>query len=98
MSGHTPGPWIVVGGFSVKAVNGRRSYPSATSVCSFIPYPHDGASNDEARANAALTAAAPDLLTALRELMTAFGGVTTHPQQAAWDVARAAIAKAEGRG
>lgn len=39
----------------------------------------------------------PELLEALKGLMEAFGGVENHAQQAKWDVAMAAIAKAEGR-
>lgn len=96
---HTPGPWrlAVVGGF-------RDGQPSASiwieageyySIASVIP-------QREVEANAHLLAAAPELLFALKMLLADIedyqrinhlGGADNHSQQ----MARAAIAKAEGR-
>ncbi len=58
----------------------------------------DGSSYDECEANANLIAAAPDLLAALEEWVTAFGPVEVPNTQGADLLAksRAAIAKAKG--
>jgi hypothetical protein len=48
-------------------------------------------------ANAALIAAAPDLLAALRELVAESENDFHHPNTGGFEIARAAIAKAEGK-
>ena len=94
---HTPGPWRVRGG--------------AASVYAFdivgpkgedIGYANqsDGADDPEVYpdgANARLMAAAPDLLAACRAFLAADPGEGYSPlEEAAIDLMRAAIAKAEG--
>jgi hypothetical protein len=85
MSKHTPGPWTgtLRGG---KAIPLRAHHCEALgfSVC-FVSDDRDGAPE----ANARLIAAAPDLLNALQHIAGSCEG-------RAAEVARAAIAKAEG--
>lgn len=81
MSAHTPGPW--------KVEKGRdRTHPYSVTGDEF----------DLARCvtvdDAALIAAAPDLLDALREVMSTYAATTMDAQVR--DRAIAAIAKAEG--
>jgi len=88
---HTPGPWLVTGGNATPCVNdltGRDvAWPSRRRG-----YP--------AMANARLIAAAPELLDALRDVVSYYvvriGGKVDTRRAAALDRARAAIAKAEG--
>ena len=87
MSKHTPGPWIADGDLILAADNWR--------VASCHRFPNN---DDTARpANARLIAAAPELLEALQAI------AGTDPVDSARDpqhlvaIARAAIAKAEGR-
>lgn len=101
MSKHTPGPWLSTG-TKVIAPHGRQSYPSAKAICSVIPYPRTHAAYTEARANAALIAAAPDALDALQSVVAFFDEsgdqVIRTTGNDAWKVvfneALAAIAKA----
>jgi hypothetical protein len=74
---HTPGPWMVTssdrphgaGRDDVLAVRGAHQGNGISSVLAEVTCDRPGAENrGEARANAALIAAAPDLLAALREL------------------------------
>ena len=96
---HTPGPWSIAPSFAGQWIKAGDSY-----IC---PLPdhieHEGkpcgsvASQDktqaEINANAALIAAAPELLAALRALTNCldYRGMDTHEM----DAARAAIFKAE---
>lgn len=90
MSKSTPGPWELLTDFAVWA-------PSENAlVCAC----HSGdrrlrdtreISQQEARANARLIAAAPELLEAIEELLNALPSATTHP---AIQKARAATKKA----
>jgi hypothetical protein len=72
--GHTPGPWLIVGGTMVYALmeNPEPSRGMPARINRFdcnvqgVFCPHD-----EKRANARLIAAAPDLLSALRDLLKA---------------------------
>lgn len=95
-SKHTPGPWEVM-----------RDHPQTTDIVYIRPSGHShpegeitilfGPIDDEQRANAALIAAAPDLLAALIRLVQAHCGhsaLVTDPEEA-WDKAEAAIAEAE---
>jgi len=84
VSAPTPGPWRAIGGKGchvIEAANG-------TSVAESF-----GRLDPENIANARLIAAAPDLLTSLRELVDS----PNAKQNAAWDRARLAIAKTEGK-
>lgn len=86
---HTPGPWTVSkSGVSVDAG------PTGPRIRQ-----ERGAPDEELRANASLIAAAPDLLAAVKALLiVAEHGEceAMHPDEAD-HMARAAIAKAEGR-
>lgn len=79
MSKHTEGPWEVRADWIV-GFNG-------TLHVATIPRAFDG---DYSEANAHLIAAAPDLLAALKEVVT-----ISDRKHDAWDRAKAAIAKAE---
>ncbi len=87
---HTPGPWYAVGGWV------EHGDDAVADIC--ICYPdamgqgHLGRSEDETRANAALIAAAPDLLKALKDIERQPGYGHMAQRRAAM-----AIAKAEGR-
>ena len=114
MSAHTPGPWAVrfsLSGYpyQIIAVNGDDKAPGKVGTCitrwASIMLP----SSAEARANACLIAAAPDLLAALRTALTQLellGGVRRkHPNEgqdeihaAVLETVDAAIAKALMRG
>lgn len=94
---HTPGPWSVRhqpyrDGFKF-AVCGEDFWPAAIFS--------DGRSNaGTAEANAALIAAAPEMLDALRGLVNCHTGAvwqTAEAQRRWWLAAAAAISKAEGR-
>lgn len=93
---HTPGPWTFddksgdAGGLVVWAANGDR----VARVCWFGDQSETPWATE---ANARLIAAAPDLLRALRELCRTELFLGDHPQRlAAFDAARAAVAKAAG--
>lgn len=90
MSGHTPGPWTVVG-----ASNDLRIVYSDGELRSHVADLHSMSLCDEhgsLRANAALIAAAPDMFDALRAIVDAFGD----RDSLLIDQAKAALAKAEG--
>ncbi|WP_077961682.1 hypothetical protein [Ensifer adhaerens] len=85
MSKHTPGPWMARyddrrDNYQIfgEGKDGMRPWLAITK-CESVPAQHE--------ANARLIAAAPDLLAALNGVMHLLDGE-------AWDVARAAIAKA----
>lgn len=108
MSKHTPGPWAVrrwswptqVEG-SIHQVISADSFPTAFVPAWDKPEPGEVEAGDEARANARLIAAAPELLEACKLIVSAFDALK--PASAARNeplqinAARAAIAKAEGR-
>ena len=86
---HTPGPWrIGRDGLIIAMANVEVAKPLPT-----VPYPPDGQTAKEKRANARLIATAPDLLEALRACCGWFHGDS---QNGVAIKARAAIAKAEG--
>ena len=98
---HTPGPW------QQGDANGERNIYAAdqTVICRMEVW--RGSDADEADANAALIASAPELLAALSRLVREAGyesgeaEPTIHDlsaSRAAFDEARAAISKATGRG
>lgn len=97
----TPGPWVadgvVVEGFYDVRPGDRRSFKIAT--CAGAPYVGEQA----AISNARLLAAAPELLAALKAMLAPVGlGERMPPKQRTAElakraeVARAAIARAEG--
>lgn len=93
---HTPGPWEALGASAVRTrfVMGDPAWPGllVADINHTMP---------EARANAALIAAAPEMLDALWGLDRVLNkpGLPMHADavQAAIESARAAIARAEGR-
>jgi hypothetical protein len=89
---HTPGPWVAEFSEAVSVLDGERG-----RVCTINwlkgPYGAFGRKPDaEGEANARLIAAAPDLLAALKAVVAIADRKTDE-----FDLARAAIAKAEGR-
>jgi len=87
---HTQGPWRVSGFIKfTDPLCGENNYPIIHNDKIDIGYMCIG--NDDMKANAALIAAAPDLLEALRKI-DAHGYVTGDD----FDMVRAAIAKATG--
>ena len=103
MSQHTPGPWQT-DGERVYSLTERGTIDRTVSDCTPAPEDEDGGDSlqlPEARANARLIAAAPDLLAALRELVTLWdspepftGADALQAIGEATERARAAIAKA----
>lgn len=86
---HTPGPWFAKGRYI-----GTKNHMSAIGECRDV---NGNWSNDApASANARLIAAAPDLLSTLREIAGNGDGTGRNPQLMV-DAALAAIARAEGR-
>jgi selenophosphate synthetase-related protein len=89
---HTPGPWDVYAG---KMKNGDRiiNDGEGTPVAYAADY-NEYAKDDQVDANARLIAAAPDLLEAAQDALTAFQ--SGRNGSAAMVLLAAAIAKAEG--
>lgn len=85
---HTPGPWEAFGGHVLE--HSRR-----IRICQCDELP--GQSDMELNANAALIAAAPELLAALESLSEfADNHTPLHSGALVWTEARSAIAKATG--
>lgn len=112
MSKHTPGPWNVDpdcwGDIQADGAEIATVFDSDDFGCEYLISGSITASEDEAKANARLIAAAPDLLAALSHLFDClpvgdkgrrmFPTSTLHAADLnrALDIARAAISKAEG--
>ena len=103
MAIHTPGPWTRKFGANIY----KGSGPFDTQQLLFSAMPTNGTKEEleEAFANARLVAAAPDLLEALTELLSASewamadnAGQCTIPMANARNKARAARSKAVGGG
>jgi hypothetical protein len=103
MGQHTPGPWIIRKGHIMDARTHIMSLtPEIMTVCD-VAGPNRADKLATKKANARLIAASPDLLEALRELLTKAEQLldqrATHEGLANCTVlshARTAIAKAEG--
>jgi hypothetical protein len=96
MTTHTPGPWVAVDG---DIFTEHRHKPIVASTFEDGEPMGTGITRDAAFANAALIAAAPDLLAALEELLWAAARTsleTDGDYSDAFAAARAAIAKAQG--
>lgn len=91
MSQHTPGPWRVMGGSGTDVAAGPQGYLAYVSTGG-----GRGRSLDEARANARLIAAAPDLLDACEKARDFGSQGDTHEGLSVSEFIRAAIAKARG--
>ena len=85
--GHTPGPWEVEKCY-IRAANATK-YPIA-----WMEYPNGEGSKPEMEANAALIAAAPELLEALEAVQ--FFEENRRNYHALDTIIRAALAKAKG--
>ena len=101
MSKHTPGPWKAAadkddGGFVIM-MGSRLENEGAFQAIHELIYVDNLFKGEkgykEARANARLIAAAPDLLASLRELLA---GAPYGSEAAVYQRARAAVLKAEG--
>lgn len=85
---HTPGPWKLDASGCLKA--GERGLHLGT-------FSESAGLGQQAAANAALIAAAPELLRHLRRLVAAIDRAPANFADGLADEARAAIAKAEGQ-
>ncbi len=102
MSGmeHTPGPW-----YPQDDIEGNPGVRAKSGFICFAPHVAHYPGQDrryqeeieERKANAALIAAAPDLLTALRAIIDYDGKDGVPGIEALCELGRAAIAKAEGK-
>jgi len=95
MADHTPGDWFTCGFENLTVNTVRPDGRECTIVLMPGGSPH--APKSELRANAALIAAAPAMLTALREALTYIGTDDTDDSAEACiarEIVRAAIAKA----
>lgn len=93
---HTPGPWGVGAegaGYPVNAAQ-PKWHGGGKAICACRPANRTSEAYAEARANARLIAAAPDLL-AVAQMVLDTASDTTPPELLA--AATAAVAKAEGR-
>lgn len=92
---HTPGPWEVVAhqenGVVVAVRDGGtvRTVALCADSSTWIP-------DDQARINASLIAAAPDLLAALEDAVSLISYISGRKYQPALDAAAAVIRKAKG--
>lgn len=92
---HTPGPWESMG-FYISARNGSLPLPNSQTIARVFPEHETVGGNT--LANAALIAAAPDLLSALCFLLSdyiAINGDQLTGSSVPIEMARAAISKAE---
>jgi hypothetical protein len=116
MSAHTPGPWSIWGpcheGDEFKASNTKPGYeitsPSENASVARVEWDHgDDEAKVAATADAALIAAAPDLLAIIEALVSmrdesdfthegAYEAFHKGGAEEVWERARAAIAKARG--
>ena len=90
---HTPGPWEAVGNLVRSPMHQPEGLPRGVQIGDC----RDGyflSNTEEAKANARLIAAAPDLLEALSKLIDAVSVRIDDPRIHLFDAARAAIAKA----
>ena len=91
---HTPGPWLThKEGFSSIYIESRIGGGMLQEVASCGP---TGEGSDQQEANARLIAAAPELLEALAEIVSAADGEGWNQLDPSLSKARAAIAKATG--
>ncbi len=100
MSKHTPGPWEI----GCEQTDGLGRYAQVQSSEEFgdivarvcVAHKANHTLNRSGRANARLIAAAPELLDALQEIVSAADGSGWDQLDAGFSKARAAIAKAKG--
>ncbi|GBQ89115.1 hypothetical protein [Asaia krungthepensis] len=101
MSGKwTPGPWVVGkgAGYFIKRPNARMAHLVGMTP-GFSGVGAESGNDEEARANAHLMSASPELFDALKQMVSlATGPCNTRDMTEALDRARAALAKAKGEG
>ncbi len=98
-SKHTPGPWAIWDTKNGRQVGMSERPVMVATMCELEKlrlYPEEGHYPGSLEANARLIAAAPDLLEALKHMSEVFER-ELGPKWESVIVARAAIAKAEGR-
>ncbi len=97
---HTPGPWVIVDRDDSIVVQtespSKTKYGASRYACLGGFNRHDPQQYEEAKSNAHLIAAAPDLLAALQEMMEYAGIIEERCDSVATNMARRAIAKATG--
>ena len=91
MAKHTPGPWS-----STPSVRSFEAQVWDAAGAALLFFADGRATGPEADANAALIAAAPDLLAALKDMLANYHVLGFNADKRR-EEARAAIAKAEGR-
>ena len=89
---HTPGPWAVYESMGAETVIGRIGVKAEVDIAHC-----NNCDTSEARANARLIAAAPDLLFALDQAVTSMQDSGYPNSHLAVRCARAAIARATGK-
>lgn len=92
---HTPGEWHWDSDLVKGDPLNRRRY-KVTTIGKTITQLYHSSGDLYAEADARLIAAAPELLYALKSLMDSESRARIMPIGPEWDIARAAIAKAEG--
>ena len=92
---HTPGPWFITGSMT-KYVEARIPGRMIQEVAACGPTAADDGYGEQQMANARLIAAAPELLEALESVLE--NCLDSDGLAAAYEKARAAIAKAKGEG
>lgn len=98
---HTPGPWYLdidkTGGNWDYNIRQKTNLGKGRQIAELNPHVNPFKNGESVESNAALIAAAPDLLEALKLAESALEGRDSEGQEYAAKQARAAIAKAEGR-
>ena len=92
---YTPGPWRWSAGWAMGPDDNDGTSCVQSDAGDLVFYSCDGCSLGVSFADAALIAAAPDLLKALKGLLTHEPPLMSKKEQQAYIVAKAAIAKAE---
>lgn len=99
-SKHTPGPWAVTRVGACRAIHPAASTNERDDICRIAPHNYHpdgiGAADAEADATAALIAAAPDLLDAVRAILFQVNQGPVLERDACIAQARAAYIKATG--
>ena len=91
---HTPGPWKA---YPIEMNHGLPYTPVAANTLLAKVYSEAFGDYEQSEANARLVAAAPDLLAALRAMVSAqHSGPISDEMLAAWKQGKSAIAKATG--
>lgn len=102
MRKHTPGPWSLSEETHRDGLRSKLIHGMPEGMLAIVRVEHQGAYYGDA--NARLIAAAPDMLDALQHLSSVYEHIWVKMSdgemaivKGAWEVAEAAIAKAEGR-